>query len=193
MKKLIAVCVMCVAGGLFAQTKIATVDLEMVVFCHPKAESTNKHLRDLDDQYMSQLEEKGAKIEKLKETQRAAVEKFNNPAVSEKEKAASRETALELEAKLSKEISEFTELRARLNKNFTETKANLFDVILNDVEDKLSKYAKDKKIDLVLNKSDTIPVVLFASPAIDITEDVIKATGGDVKRGLERAKEMEKK
>ena len=193
MKKILALCVMCVVGNLFAQTKIATVDLEMVVFCHPKAEATNKHLRDLDDQYMSQLDEKAAKIEKLKETHRAAIEKFNNPAVSEKEKANSRETALELEAKLSKEINEFTELRTRLNKNFTETKANLFDVILNDIEEKLNKYAKDKKIDLVLNKSDTLPVVLFSSPAIDITEDIIKATGGDVKKGLERAKELEKK
>ena len=193
MKKILAVCVMCVAGCLFAQTKIAIVDLEMVVFCHPKAESTNKHLRDLDDQYMGQLDEKATKIEKLKETHRAAIDKFNNPAVSEKEKTTSRTTAMELEAELSKQINEFTELRTRLNKNFAETKANLFDVILNDIEEKLGKYAKDKKIDIVLNKSDTIPVVLFSSPAVDITEDVIKATGGDVKRGLERAKELEKK
>jgi len=195
MKKIIALCVMCVAlsGSLFAQTKVATVDLEMVVFCHPKAEGTNKRLREIDDEYMGELEERGKKIEKLRITHREAVEKFNNPAISEKEKTASRNAALEIETELSQLINQFTERRNQLNKNFAETKTILFDIILNDVEEKLAKYAKDKKYDLVLNKSDTIPVVLFASPSIDITEDVIKATGGDIKKGLERAKEMEKR
>ena len=194
MKRILTLCAACLTmgSGLLADTKIATVDLDMILFCHPKMEKTNQQLKNLHETYSDQVDNKAGKIEKLKESFKAAVEKLNDPAVSDKVKDTTRATARDIEADINKETNEFLALRDRLNKDFADTKANLFDSILDDVNEKLSKYAKDNKYDLVLNKSMNIPTVLYAAPAIDITEAVIKVTGGDVKKSIEKAKELEK-
>ena len=179
-------------GGLFANTKIATVDLDMILFCHPKIEKTNQQLKNLHEMYTEQVDDKAGKIEKLKDTFRTVIEKINDPALNDKVKETHRATAREIDADINQQTNEFLELRDRLNRQYSEMKTTLLDDILNDVNEKLTKYAKDNKFDLVLNKSQTIPTVLYASSSIDITEAIVKATNGDVKKMQEKMKELEK-
>ena len=195
MKKMLTLCTVCfaLAGGLFAaDTKIATVDLDMILLCHPKMDNINQQLKNLHEMYSGQVDDKANKVERLRDTLRTVLDKINDPAANDKVKETNRATAREIDADIVKLTNEFLELRDRLNRQFSETKADLLDAVLDDINEKLSKYAKDIKYDLVLNKSINIPTVLYATSSIDITEAVVKATGGDVKKAQEKVKELER-
>jgi len=168
-----------------AVDKIATVNLEKVVICHPETANNKKTLEDMQTRFEKQRSEERAKLNKLRDSFELATEKAEDPASSESARATSLNTAKEIYAELVKKDEEVRNLSARLQRNLTDTEMNLFEGTMKDVNAKLEKIAKAKGIALVIDTSAgrigaPVPVVLYSAPSIDITDELVKATGGSL-------------
>ena len=168
-----------------AVDKIATVNLEKVVICHPETANNKKTLEDMQTRFEKQRSEERAKLNKLRDSFELATEKAEDPASSESARATSLNTAKEIYAELVKKDEEVRNLSTRLQRNLTDTEMNLFEGTMKDVNAKLEKIAKAKGIALVIDTSAgrigaPVPVVLYSAPSIDITDELVKATGGSL-------------
>ena len=168
-----------------AQTadKIATVDLETVIRCHPETANNKKALEDMRVKYEKQRDDERTKLDKLQENFLMAQDKANDPASSEQVRETSANTAKEIYNDLRKRDEEFRALVVRLQRSLTDMEMNLFEGTMKEVDAKLEKIVKAKGITLVIDKSAgrmgaPVPVVLYASPSIDLTEELVKAMGG---------------
>lgn len=166
------------AGVASAAEKIAVVDLEKVM----KALDETKNAEELlEDQY-AELKEQKEEIEKNLEAKRAELEALREAAGNKMLSEAAREAK---EEEFRKKVREYQrlELEARKSladnrKTLEETGALLSKQIVKKLRDKISSYAQEKGIDLVLDKGAVgvagAETVLYASAKLDITDDIMK-------------------
>lgn len=179
--------VACVAQGV---DKLATVDLEAVVRSHPKTEGNKQTLRNTQKEYEGQRDVLKAKIDKLQENFVKASEQANNSALNEKARETQKGTAREILTELRKEEENLRQLIARLQRSLNETEMLLFEGTMKDVNAKLEALVKEKGITLVIDKSAIrtgapVPVVLWSSPTLDITAELVTLIGGTLKPASE--------
>ena len=168
-----------------AQTadKIATVDLETVIRNHPQTEGNKKTLEEMQAGFEKRRSEARAKLDTLKERFMAADEKAKDLALNEKARETSLNTAKEIYMDFLKQEEELRALVVRLQRQLSEEEMSLFEATMRDVNSKLEKIVKAKGLTLVIDKSAgrvgaPVPVVLYSSPSLDITEELVKALGG---------------
>lgn len=76
------------------------------------------------------------------------------------------------QAKLQKEQQELQELNARLTTSFQEQQLKYTEEMRDSIQKFLKSYNKDKRYDIVFSKAGDN--ILYANPAFDITQDVLK-------------------
>ena len=169
----------------FAQTKIATVDLETVIQSHPKTEENTKILSDMQKESMAKRDTAGEKLDALRKELSDMSEKASNSAMSDKAREAAKTQARDILSKMRTEEESYTALVRQLQKSLNETELVLFEATMKDVNDKIGDIAKERKVDMVIDSSAARPgapvsVVLWSNPSLDITEEVVKKLGGKI-------------
>lgn len=142
----------------YAEVKIATVDIGKILNESDEAQSKKKELTALSDDAKKKAEAKRKSLEameaKLKETKIAE---------DSKEAEAFRNEAKQY-ARFVKDTEE------ELKKRFVRLNREITDKVMK----KITEYAKDNSIDLVLDKSDqSRGPVLFGDSSVDITSKII--------------------
>ena len=177
--------------------RIVTVDLNKVFTDYYKtpiasgkikdtAESFNKELNEMVDNYKKEIEE----LNKLREEQ-------DKPEYTAEVREQKRKAVSEKLAETQKIQRDLEEYRTSHGKILQEQQLRMRQTILKEIQDVIDKEARDAGYQLVLDKSGTtanaVPTILFSQDSLDITDDLIKVLNKNQPKSTEAPKPTEKK
>lgn len=183
----------CLADG-----KIAVVQMDRIVRAYPEAQRAEETLKAVKEEYEKELDKMEVKGKELQSTFEAAAADVRDKAISESE----REKRYEIAQQHAKALQEFQikmrQQRGDNQRDLADQEMRLFKRVIGKLRDVIGEYAKDKKIDVVLDTAGVGmhggPLVLYASDAIDVTDDILKRieVSGDKPEGPGKKAESKK-
>lgn len=158
--------------------------MELVVLAHPTTAENKAVLVDLQKRYASERDSKKSELDVLVAQGRKAVADARNVALSDAKRREAGAAAEDIDEQLRKGETELRRLVADRQGKLRAKEAELFGNVMADIKVKLDALVAGKGLSLVLDKSATrasapIPLVMWSDPALDITDELIAATGGD--------------
>jgi Skp family chaperone for outer membrane proteins len=177
--------------------RIVTVDLNRVFTDYYKtpiasgkikdtAESFNKELNEMVDNYKKQIED----LNKLREDQDKP--EYTSEVRDQKRKAVSEKLAET--QKIQRDIDDY---RTGHGKILQEQQTRMRQTILKEIQDVIDKESRDAGYQLVLDKSgntgNAVPTILFSQDSLDITDDIIKVLNKNQPKTTESPKPVQKK
>lgn len=156
------------AGTLFAQaTKTAIINMDAVIQSFSKTPIALEKLKA--DLALVQEQEKSsvAELQKKAEALQKLVKEIENPMNSESAKEKAKAEAVELNKELLKERQELSEAISAAKRALEEKRLTELNKLIKEIVPVIQDYAKENKIDLVLNTAPN--TVVFHTPEIDIT------------------------
>lgn len=160
-KSLLLVVLFCflAANTVFAQGKIAIIDVQAITFKSKAGKKSIEELKGIEQTSLKKLEAKRAEVKKLADS-------INN------QKASLSPSALQdKNLELNRKSVELERLEKDLQAEFQTAQAKKWDSILKEVEPVINDYAKEKGFDLVFIVQPGI--LAYANPAVDITKEII--------------------
>ncbi len=148
------------AGNIFAQTKIAVVNPQKVISQSQKGKAFIKELESFAKQKDAQIKKKIAEFQQLQKEYRAKAPSLSEDKAMEMQKKLSD---MQIEIKRMQDDAQ-RELKLKQTKGFEK-----FNKVLQPI---IEQIAKEKGIDLVMQLGPN--GIVYFSPAIDITPEVIK-------------------
>ena len=185
MKRILSALLAAAAISAAADAKIAAIDFGLVYLAHPQTPRNRAELLDMQSRFVKERDDRLAALDRM-ETEFEAARKIALDPVqgaAARDQAAAKAKDLQMQyVRATDAVQEFVdELRRKLQRREGELFAN----VMIDVRAKIEEIAKSKGFDLVLDKKSVnlaagvpTPVFLYASDAIDVTDDVIAAIGG---------------
>lgn len=161
MKKSLLLVLFCflAANTVFAQGKIAIIDVQAITFQSKAGQKSIEELKGLEQTALKKIEAKRAEVKKLADS-------INN------QKASLSPSALQdKNLELNRKSVELERLEKDLQAEFQTAQAKKWDGILKEVEPVINDYAKEKGFDLVFIVQPGI--LAYANPAVDITKEII--------------------
>ncbi len=162
MKKiLLLVAIFCflTAGTIFAQGKVAVVDIQAVTVQSKAGAKALSELKALEDGAIKKLQEKEAEVKKLAES-------------INKQKASLSQSALQdKNLELNKKSVELERLQKDLSTELQTKQAIKLEELLKELEPVVTDYAKEKGYDIVFVKQPGI--MAYANPEVEITKEIV--------------------
>ena len=177
--------------------RIVTVDLNKVFTDYYKtpiasgkikdtAESFNKELNEMVDNYKKEIEE----LNKLREDQ-------DKPEYTAEVREQKRKAVSEKLAETQKIQRDLEEYRTSHGKILQDQQLRMRQSIVKEIQDIIDKEAQSAGYQLVLDKSGTtanaVPTILFSQDSMDITDDLIKTLNKNQPKTTEAPRPTEKK
>ena len=161
----------------FAETKIATIDIEKIVRLHPNTASDKKLLQKTLQDYQAEAEALESAALAARKAFDSAAENMRNPALGEKaRKAAEDDAKQKYEAARAAERA-FLEKKQGLQRSLTDQEVRMLRRTVEEIEGVVSEYAKANGISVVLpttgSKLGISPAVLWAETSLDITAEIM--------------------
>lgn len=177
--------------------RIVTVDLNKVFTDYYKtpiasakikdtAESFNKELNEMVDNYKKEIEE----LNKLREDQ-------DKPEYSAEVREQKRKAVSEKLAETQKNQRDIDDYRQGHGKILQEQQLRMRQTILKEIQDVIDNESRSTGYQLVLDKSgntaNAVPTVLFSQDSLDITDNIIKVLNKNQPKTTEAPKPVDKK
>ncbi len=177
--------------------RIVTVDLNKVFTDYYKtpiasakikdtAESFNKELNEMVDNYKKEIEE----LNKLREDQ-------DKPEYSAEVREQKRKAVSEKLAETQKNQRDIDDYRQGHGKILQEQQLRMRQTILKEIQDVIDNESRSAGYQLVLDKSgntaNAVPTVLFSQDSLDITDNIIKVLNKNQPKTTEAPKPVDKK
>lgn len=159
-KSLFALLLVLSGTSAFAQQKIALVDVQKAI---QSTSAGKKAKTELD----SEVEKKKKSVQKL-ETDLKKIQED----LEKKRGLLSDEVLQKRQGEFQEEMLKYRELVGKSQADLQKRERDLSQPILEKMKRVISKVAKDKKFDIVIENS---PMIWFSEGALDITNDVVKA------------------
>lgn len=147
-----------------AEIKVAVVDVEYVILKCKKGQAAKSKLKSLFEKKQAELDQQQEELLELKK-------KLENPSAMETQDAR-RKSLMEYQQGVLKLQEDFVKNQQELAKKEME----LMKPILKTLEEVLGGLAEKGEYDLIMNRSQQ--GVIFAKPAFDVTERVLKSMDG---------------
>lgn len=162
----------------------ATVDMELVVLAHPATAENKAVLVDLQKRYASERDSKREELSVLVAQGRKAAADVRNVALSDAKRREAGAAVDDIDEQLRRGENELRRLVADRQSKLRAKENELFGNVMADIKVKLDALAKSKGVSLVFDRSATrasapIPLVMWSDPALDLTDALITAVGGD--------------
>lgn len=178
-KFLSAAVAMFFAVGAFAEDpKIAVIDMEEVFNSYYKTKVSAANLKkqaEVFKAYAQKLTESGQKLMDEFKTLR---DESQNIAISKTEQENKRIQAQEKYRLCKEKEAELTQYNKTKLKQLNQERAQMRDTLLKEIKDEINKRAALAGYILVIDRSgntmNNIPVVIYSSPSIDITDSIVK-------------------
>lgn len=184
-RSLLTVIALGASSTLFAQpaVKLVVVDMAKVYDNHYKTEEATAKFRDAEQKAQEQVEE-------LNKQGQILVDEYKELSEQSKNTVLTAEARSKAQGEAEKKFEEIQRKRNDVQTFSNNTRASLQqrlknhrDLLLEDISKVVNDIAKTKGATLVVDRSGPtlfgIPSVLYADPAYDITEEVIKETNKD--------------
>ena len=183
MKKTILLAALFAATAVSADVKIATVDMDLVILSHPKTEENREAVAKLEAAAEETRNQTRGELEALAAKVKDQVRQAQLPTLADDIRAKARAEAEKLRDELQNKIEAAREAEAETVSRIRREGLSRFGEVQHDIEEKLAGLAAEKGLDLVLDAAAMrtglpLPVVAWASPALDLTDEAIAAVGG---------------
>ena len=190
MKTKLALALAALALTASAGAKIATADMDLVILSHPKTEENRDKVAAMEEEAERTHNQLRGELEALSEKIKAAAMDAQRPTSSPEARSQARADAEALRAQAEKKLAAMRESDAAAARKIRGEALERFADIKKDVNEKLAAIAAEKKLDLVLDSAATrsglpLPLVVWSAPALDLTDELIAAVGGDRKAAEE--------
>ena len=184
MKKSLFLLLFAAAAVASADTKIATVDMDLVVLSHPKNEENREQVAKIEEQAAETRNQARGELAALEEKLKEALEKAQKPTLSDAERAEARAEAQKLRAQGQQKLEAARRAEAESAGKIRREALDRFAAVKKDVDEKIAALAAEKGLDLVLDSAAMrsglpLPLVVWAAKPLDLTDEVIAAIGGD--------------
>lgn len=183
---------MSAAAFSYADQYIAAIDMEIAIMSHPKTEMNKNVLIALKDEYEGQLEAKRDFLKKEYAKYQALVTEANSEALNEKTRKEKVTEARSLGAQLQLAEEDIRRSMSELQFKLQKKEVEFMSAIVEDISAQVKALSEQLKFDLVVDSSAMrasapIPLIMYASDALDITDKIIEMTGG---KRVEKAKSV---
>lgn len=178
------------AAAAAADTKFAVADMDLVILSHPKTEDNRDKVSAMEQEAEAGHNQRRGELEALSEKIKAAAMDAQRPTSSPEARSQARADAEALRGQAEKKLAELREFDAAMSRKIRGEALARFAAIKEDVAEKLAAIAAEKGLDAVLDSAATrsglpLPLVVWSSASVDITDELIAAVGGDRKAAEE--------
>ena len=171
MKMTIVAAAVLAAGSLFAETKIAVVDMMVLVKNHASYETNKKLLESTEKDYQTRLDNMRTEIDKIEDEGRKLAEEFRNPMLAAAAKSKIEADIGNVQKRYIAAQQRMREEAMRNRQELADLEARLLKAQADDIRKRVEEYAKKNGYDLVIDKSATI----HSAKTLDVTDEVLKA------------------
>ena len=181
-----------------ADTKIATVDMDLVILSHPKTEENREKVQALEEAAAAEHNQARGELQAIADKIKEQAAIAQRPTSADAVRATARAEAEKLRDQLQERLEKARRAEAETTAKIRREALDRFADIKKDVGEKLAAIAAAKGLDLILDSAATrsgmpLPLVVWSADALDLTDEAIAAVGGDRKaaeealaRGAER-------
>ena len=190
MKKTVIALTILTSLSAVADLKIGTVNMIHLVELHPTHESNKTLVKSSNDDYKSKLDEKQDALKALLDEARKTYDDMQNPMLSASAKADAQKKLDGMQQKVNAARQDLLRSEQNYRETMNDLETRLLKMETSDIRAKISAYAKEKGLDLVIDSS----MAAYANDALDVTDDILRAMKVDpAKRTALKDKGKEKK
>ncbi len=149
----------------YAEKKIAFINIDRII---NQSDAGKKSYSKIDKNYKKEKE-------KLQKTEKNLISKEQE--ILKQKNILSEEEMNKKITDLRKEIDEFRKKRKSLSDEFNKKKLDQTNILVDNLNSILSKYADENKISLIMQKK----YIVIGKTDLDITEEILKIFNKEVK------------
>ena len=163
--------------------KLITVDIGKVFDGHYKSEESNIKFKDAEQKAREQAEELRKQGQTMVDEYKELAEQAKNTLLNAEARTKAEQAALNKMEEIQRKQADLQSFLQNTQNSLRQRIDNFREILLEEITKTVNEIAKRKGATLVVDKSGPsvfrIPVVLFADPAYDITEEVIAEVNKD--------------
>lgn len=184
-KRVIIFAAMMAAGMLVAAEKTVVVNMVDLVRFHPSRDRDRKLMEETEKEFQAKLDKQRDRFEELRTDYEKLVKEARNPALNEKARAEAEEKAMKHRDVLGQAERDLRAEMQKLQSELGDLDARLLRQVTGNIRTVITKYAQDKKVDVVLDST----TMAYFNPQLEVTDDVLTLLGVDPKARTEKKKE----
>jgi Skp family chaperone for outer membrane proteins len=174
----------------FADLKIGTVNMIHLVELHPTHESNKALVKSSNDDFKAKLDEKQDALKAMLDDARKTYDDLQNPMLSASAKADAQKKLDGMQQKVNAARQDLIRSEQNYRETMNDLETRLLKMETSDIRAKISAYAKEKGLDLVIDST----MAAYANDSLDVTDDILRAMKVDpAKRKALKDKGKEKK
>ncbi len=184
MKKLIAVTAAVLCASVFADIKIGTVDMMVLVRNHKTYDSNKKLLQETEKEAQQELDRQRAELDALQDDGKKIADSARNPMLSQAAKDKIEKELLDIQNKF---IAGQQKLRAKAmdsQRSLQDLESKLLRITTDDIRSTVNKFADKNGYDLIIEST----VTAFAKKELNVTDGILLEMGVDPKTAKGREK-----
>lgn len=159
----------------FAEMKIGTVDMLLLVRSHRSYESNKKFLSESEAACKTKLDAMKTDLLSVQDEGRKLADELRNPMLSDAAKKSLENRLVDIQNRFIKQQQEMRNEAMRGERELADTEARLLRIQADDIKKTINEFAAEAGYDLVLDGS----AALYAKKAYDVTDGVLKKMGVD--------------
>lgn len=186
MKRLSAFAVAALAASAaFADIKLGTVDMLVLVRNHSSYESNKQFLLSSEKDGQKRLDAMKEEFDSVQEEARKKAEEYRNPMLAQSAKDKLEKELMSLQQKLMTMQQRMRSEAMKLQQDLSENEARLLKVQADDIKKRVADFAAKNGFDIILDSTSAI----FAKDSFDVTDAVLKEMGVNPKEAKGREEE----
>ncbi len=159
----------------FAEVKIGTVDMVILVRNHQDYKKNKELLTSTESDHKNKLEAKKTNLQSIQDEGRKLADELRNPMLADASKKTLENRLVEIQNRFIKAQQDLRSEAMRLEQDLSEMEARLLRFQAKDIKAKIEQFAEENGYDMVLDSS----AALYAQKSHDVTDGVLKVMGVD--------------
>lgn len=186
MKKLMMMCAVAMtAAAVFAEIKVGTVDMLLLVRNHPSYETNKLMLSSKEEDLQKRMDALKTELEAIQNEGKKLADEFRNPMLAQAEKDKLEKKLQEVQTRFMKQQQMLRSEAMRNQQDLADLEARLLKAQAADLKKRIANYAEKAGYDVVFDAA----AALYSKKALDVTDAVLKDMGVDPK--VARAEEKD--
>ncbi len=159
----------------FADVKIGTVDMMLLVRNHKSYEGNKAYLTETEASCKRKLDAMKTGLQSLQDEGRKLADELRNPMLADASKKSLENRLVDIQNRFIKQQQEMRNEALRAEQELSETEARLLRIQAKDIKDIITKFSEKEGYDLILDGS----AALYAKKTCDVTDGILKQMGVD--------------
>lgn len=159
----------------FADVKIGTVDMMLLVRNHKSYEGNKAYLTETEASCKRKLDAMKTSLQSLQDEGRKLADELRNPMLADASKKSLENRLVDIQNRFIKQQQEMRNEALRAEQELSEMEARLLRIQAKDIKDIITKFSEKEGYDLILDGS----AALYAKKTCDVTDGILKQMGVD--------------